>query len=745
MEYVGADPPRNRRLNQPSAQVTALKGGQGRTRAEWARCISSNRTSSHEIPNTERGNRSDSEVTRASESVHIPHDGSSEIVGIFLSIRQLLVARRAICVTVRAAQIAHRRPRAQDGAYAVRLNFERIGNDEVRHSALGTLASSLACLTFSLNLSAMDDPIDPPGPPNPPTKWNEESDNLPPILPPGVTPLPWTDCNHDGINDRAGVWPDCDHDGIVDWCEIEAGTGTDCNDNGVLDACELLLNPSLDCDSDGLFDACQPGFFAPDYPPGIAGPQDCNANGVSDLLEICRNPAVDCDNNGILDVCEIAGAASLDCDRNGVLDACDLFSHPTLDCNNNGVLDRCERECAAGNLGGPNYFGDGDWGIWYVTDVPPGCTPSVYALFGPIKVMSFDETSGMVEVAADPLEAGAVEPAMLRLVVTCANGCQCYKDVPLTVQAYAVLKIEARAFIPCGAAGFPDAAVYVDPLTGLFCQLCANAAIVGKGNCRDFDCTSQLPTNAEGVGGTPTSKVVVGTGGSMRVGATWRKWSSKGASTMAASQLIAPVTQWASCGGTVPVTGWGNRCSWLVNSWLPPCPVLPPGYAPPLPTVTDKSYGSPPTVPVTHVGSPRFKQLNLTIEEAQTCPIPFIGDPGVPTISLVAEVGLFQRCSPGSGMGPVLYDLLGAHDLFPAYEIVFDAIAAPPAESSHGCLYTCPPLGTLVDLMTNNASSIWPFFGGVHFDLRPNMINYAWPANQIQYTDGPPPPWRSLP
>ena len=713
MEYVGADPPRNRRVNQPSAQVTALKGGQGRTRAEWARCISSNRTSSHEIPNTERGNRSDSEVTRASESVHIPHDGSSEIVGIFLSIRQLLVARRAICVTVRAAQIAHRRPRAQDGAYAVRLNFERIGNDEVRHSVLGTLASSLACLTFSLNLSAMDDPIDPPGPPNPPTKWKEESDNLPPILPPGVTPLPWTDCNHDGINDRAGVWPDCDHDGIVDWCEIEAGTGTDCNDNGVLDACELLLNPSLDCDSDGLFDACQPGFFAPDYPPGIAGPQDCNANGIADLLEICRNPAVDCDNNGILDVCEIAGAASLDCDRNGVLDACDLFSHPTLDCNNNGVLDRCERECAAGNLGGPNYFGDGDWGIWYVTDVPPGCTPSVYALFGPIKVMSFDETSGMVEVAADPLEAGAVEPAMLRLVVTCANGCQCYKDVPLWVQAYAVVKVEARAFIPCGAVGWPDPDV--DPIPSLL-------AIVGEGDCRSFDCVSQLGKAASTL---PTSRVLVGSDYSLRLLSMANSWSSMNVSREAAAWTFAPPQGQCMCGIAVVPTGVNSDCDWVVSQWKAPC-LAPAGYWPPVPTVTDLSK-APFGTPVTFVGAARYKRLKFNISESTTC---FrLG----PAISFEGEVGLYQCCSPLSGMGSVWYDLCGAHDQFPAHEIVLEKQEAG-GQVAQKCIYTCGPTAGLPAL--GGAPFGYP---QIRFDpsSRLGAINFSLPYTPIA-------PWRML-
>ena len=702
MEYVGADPPRNRRVNQPSAQVTALKGGQGRTREEWARCISSNRTSSHEIPNTERGNRSDSEVTRASESVHIPHDGSSEIVGRFLSIRQLLVARRAICVTVRAAQIAHRRPRAQDGAYAVRLNFERIGNDEVRHSALGALASSLACLTFSLNLSAMDDPIDPPGPPNPPTKWKEESDNLPPILPPGVTPLPWTDCNHDGINDRAGVWPDCDHDGIVDWCEIEAGTGTDCNDNGVLDARELLLDPSLDCDSDGLFDACQPGFFAPDYPPGIAGPQDCNANGIADLLEICRNPAVDCDNNGILDVCEIAGAASLDCDRNGVLDACDLFSHPTLDCNNNGVLDRCERECAAGNLGGPNYLGDGDWGIWYVTDVPPGCTPSVYALFGPIKVMSFDETSGMVEVAADPLEAGAVEPAMLRLVVTCANGCQCYKDVPLTVQAYAVLKIEARAFIPCAAVRLPAAF-----LSSVF-----------EGDCRGFDCMTPLPTIAFG---PPSSRVVVGASWSMRCAAPAMGWSwiKPSAKATAWTPVLPPLD--LVCGGVaVPISPLSWTCDTAITTLGAPCPST--IVAPP-PTITELVVVTRPFC-AQFVGTARYRKVDFDIDVGNTCLLAI-----APNLGFSGEVGFWQRCDPGSGMEPVMYDKLGMHKLFPAHEIVVQQVS--PGGIWGGCIYSGPALGGPWDLIRDATEYV-----DFPFPHDPQVLDYS----RLHPID----PWRLL-
>ncbi len=76
-------------------------------------------------------------------------------------------------------------------------------------------------LSLSLSLAAMltmtasaRDLILPPGPPNPPEEWYKEREESSPVIPPGSTPFPYTDCNHNGVADRSESFPDCDSNGI---------------------------------------------------------------------------------------------------------------------------------------------------------------------------------------------------------------------------------------------------------------------------------------------------------------------------------------------------------------------------------------------------------------------------------------------------------------------------------------------------------------------------------------------------
>jgi hypothetical protein len=492
------------------------------------------------------------------------------------------------------------------------------------------------------------DLIPPPGPPNPPEEWYKEREESSPIIPPGVTPFSYTDCNHNGVADRSESFPDCDNNGIIDWCQIEA-------------------DPFLDCDEDGLLDAC--------------------------LMSV----------------------------------------NPGFDCNANGILDRCENPCDIG-LGGPRYLGDGDWGRWTWIE-EAGCTVVVTVLSGPIQIV--DAGTGCVDVQAYPMSPGDEQPAMLRAVKTCGDDCsdgsECFIDVALTVQAYAVLKVEARAFIPCGAAGlveadlasFSNAVILYEALHLLFGK-------VGRGDCRSFDSSTPLPTN----GTAPSSRVVTGIQSSMRFLSTPSTWSAMTDTEMSSQFTAAIPPDWSECEGVlVPVTDDSNNCDLVATFWNPPCPA-PPGYSPPTPMFADRSVSGA-ALGLGYVGASRYKKIDLDIEESNTC---YRSES--PGITLDGELGLWQRCDPATGMMPVWYDLLGAHDKFPAYEIVVQRVSAEfqaPID-----LYHCPPLSGLWALFQT-------FFPQAKFDqrLRPELgppMNAPLSFDPINYSDPfPVAPWRILP
>ena len=578
------------------------------------------------------------------------------------------------------------------------------------------------------------DLIPPPVPPNPPEEWYKEREESSPVIPPGVTPFPYTDCNHNGVADRSESFPDCDSNGIVDWCQIEADPSLDCDEDGLLDACLMSVNLGFDCNSNGIFDLCEPQFQLPDYPldpPQGALPDDCNANRISDELEICRNQLIDCNGDGLLDLCQILADPSLDCDEDGVLDFCEINSR--TDCDGNGILDRCENPCDIG-LGGPNYLGDGDWGRWTWIE-ESGCTVVVTVLSGPIQIV--DAGAGCVDVQAYPMSPGDEQPAMLRAVKTCGDDCsdgsECFIDVALTVQAYAVLKVEARAFIPCGAAGlveadlasFSNAVILYEALHLLFGK-------VGRGDCRSFDSSTPLPTN----GTAPSSRVVTGIQFSMRFLSTPSTWSAMTDTQMSSQFTAAIPPDWSECEGVlVPVTDDSNNCDLVATFWNPPCPA-PPGYSPPTPMFADRSVSGA-ALGLGYVGASRYKKIDLDIEESNTCYRSVS-----PGITLDGELGLWQRCDPATGMMPVWYDLLGAHDKFPAYEIVVQRVSGEfqaPID-----LYHCPPLSGLWALFQT-------FFPQAKFDqrLRPQLgppLNEPLSAHSIYYVNlFPAAPWRILP
>ena len=530
-------------------------------------------------------------------------------------------------------------------------------------------------LSLSLSLAAMltmpasaRDLITPPGSPNPPEQWYKEREEISPIIPPGVTPFPYTDCNHNGVADRSESFPDCDGDGIVDWCQIEADPSLDCDEDGLLDACLISVNPGFDCNSNGIFDLCEPQFQLPDYPlhpPQGALPDDCNANRISDKLEICRNPLIDCDGNGLLDLCQIEADPSLDCDEDGVLDICVI--NPPTDCDDNRILDRCENSCDIG-LGGPNYLGDGDWGRWTWVE-ETGCTVEVTVHSGPIKIVR--SGPGYVDVQADVLKPGDEKPAKLRAVKSCGTNCatrECTDDAPLTVQAYAVLKVEARAFIPCGAVRI---IILPPPL---------DHYVAFEGDCRHYDCETPLPTNTL----APSSRTVAGKEFTMRFlsappASIWQ-WAAIRPSLGALNSITTHTSTWQNCNGQ-PVASGTQPCDTDVVLWASGlCPVV---QVASTPVLMDRSLACS-ALGVEYVGAARYKQVDLVLDATNSC----VSDG--PAINLEVEVGLWQRCDPNAGMEHLRYALTGQHDSFPAYEIVFEE-ETQPGVFSRCCLYTCAP------------------------------------------------------
>jgi len=506
-------------------------------------------------------------------------------------------------------------------------------------------------------------------------KWIKEREPLAPIVPPGIPPIEWRDCNGDGVADRDGIWPDCDDDGVVDWCQIRDNPALDCDGDGNIDTCQLQLD-GTDCNSNGVLDACEPQFQLPEFPgnPPIGGwPDDCNVNGVSDRLEICRNPQLDCDSNGRLDSCEIeAGGGAYDCDADGALDTCQIARDPQLDCNLNGVLDRCENLCIAPDILGPIYLGDQDWGRWKIERMPPGCElVNAFALRGPIIVKTV--APPIIEVQAMPLGPGETKPAAIRFVFVCGD-CECFTDVPLTVQAYDRIELEARVFIPCQMACAPD------PLDG-------SALRCFAGDCRPFDCgLAPLPTSVT----APSSRVLLGIDFRTSLGWWATPYSGVHPSQEVANWAGRSYTEFAFCNGElVPVGGDLTNCDREALGYLAPCPV-PSGYSPPPPTFADTSFGTP---DVLFVGSPRYKRIQLTISEVNTC-IPY-----APAIDARAQIGLWQRCDPAQGMQQARYDFWWKHDFFPAYELVYER-TSHDGSFEKGCLSrSTPALGPAAGLL----------------------------------------------
>lgn len=370
-------------------------------------------------------------------------------------------------------------------------------------------------------------------------KWIRERDPIPPVHPPGVPPIEWSDCNGDGIPDRDGIWPDCDRNGLVDWCQILETPGLDCDGDGRIDSCQV---EGTDCNSNGVPDFCESQFQLPEFPgdPPLGGwPDDCNVNGISDRLEICRNPDLDCDGNGIIDLCEIAeSGGAYDCDADGALDICQLARDPQLDCDSNGVLDRCEQPCLDPVIAGPLYLGDLDWGRWKIETLPPGCVfVGATVLHGPIRIRT--ASFPIIEVQAKPLDPGETKPAEIRFIFNCA-GCECSLDLPVTVQAYDRIELEARVFIPCQMACAPD------PLDLAVLRCFA-------GDCRSFDCgLTPLPTSET----APSSRVLLGIDFRTSLGWSATTYSGLHPSQEVASWAVRSYTEFSFCNGElVPVGG----------------------------------------------------------------------------------------------------------------------------------------------------------------------------------------------
>ena len=551
--------------------------------------------------------------------------------------------------------------------------------------AAATGSSERSAVVAVLLAAAVSPPVNPPRPPNPPERWFGD-DGQGVGAPPGGgggggsgddsssgggLPLPH-DCNQNGVPDLIEPSPDCDGDGVSDWCQIVEDPLLDCDGNDVLDLCEIgLPGGEADCDGNGVLDACQPEFQLG------GGASDCDGNGVADALDICRNPGLDCDRDGALDSCQWQGGEG-DCDGNGVPDACEIGDDPTRDCDGNGVLDMCEHGgCGIGFEDGPLYLGDGDWGRWGFV-LPPDCGQPKFSVdYGPVDFMLWDgQHAHFMAHQLSPSQGPVL--AQLRVTTSC-NGCECTETVQVTVQAYSHIKVEARAFIPCEAVGL---------------LLPSLDELVFGGDCRGFSCEeSGLPTN----GLTPSSRVIAGLGCSLRLEPLAAGWSAPWSVTRPTREAAAWIQQHPSqslvCNGeAVPVASTGSQCLYDVVSWDPDC--LPAGINP-TPTAVDRSTCAGTAPGVLYVGAPRYKQIKLELAAANSCITS-------PDINLEVDVWFWQRCDPMTGMENARVDFSGAHDLFPAYELVVQE--ERPADVRRGCLYTCPPIGGPADLAAGPGS-----------------------------------------
>ncbi len=592
---------------------------------------------------------------------------SASCVNVTLNSSLLLIRciKRVAPSCVNGFEPLHRNDRVHLGG--IEMAYTHAQSVSRRLRAVGTreniIPSALAALfNISLLLAAPPDADD--GTPQP---MYREREPAAPISPPWIPPVQWSDCNGDGVNDLSSVWPDCDGDGEVDWCQIARFPALDCDGDLTLDACELGRFDA-DCNGNGVLDECEPQFGLPEFPggpPETGWPDDCDANGISDRLEICRHPDADCDGDGTLDVCQLVNAPVSDCDKDGGLDSCQIAMDPTLDCNRNGVLDRCERVCEGVSVSGPLFLGDFDWGIWQISDLPLGCTfIGVRVLYGPLTVRKVEFPRFFVQ--ADLLDASQEFLGALRVTISC-HGCECFIDVPVTVQAYDRIVVELRAFIPCGVA------CAVDPS---FPPLFFNCFV---GDCRDFDCAvTPLPTSVV----TPSSRCLSRADFGMALRATAGFGSELAASVSCASWSLRSPSDYSQCGGqTVPVGDSSTNCEWSCGAPSSPCPTD--GVIPDSPTIVDASCAGPPFGDVSFVGSPRCREVCMTLAETNTCLAT------APSIDARCALGFTQTCDPNIGMQRCRYDAWLRHDYFPAYEVVFER--ASHDGSGRGCLVKITP------------------------------------------------------
>ncbi|MBI1304061.1 MAG: hypothetical protein GC172_09775 [Phycisphaera sp.] len=334
-------------------------------------------------------------------------------------------------------------------------------------------------------------------------------------------------------------------------------------------------------------------------------------------------------------------------------------------------------------IAGPLYLGDLDWGRWKIETLPPGCVfVGATVLHGPIRIQTV--SFPIIEVQAKPLAPGETKPAEIRFIFNCA-GCDCSLDLPVTVQAYDRIELEARVFIPCELACAVEPVLILmfpnDPDRWYRCF---------KGDCRSFDCgDTPLPTTTD----TPSSRVMVGIDFRMRLDWTATSYAGRAESQEANAWGWSQPSYYALCGSTVvPVGDSFSNCDASASSFYPPCP-LPPGYTPPTPTITDLSFGAPTVNDVVFVGSPRYKRVRMPVREADSCV------PHAPAVDMRAQVGIWQRCDPTQGMQRARYDFWWEHDYYPAYELVYER-TSHDGSFSQGCLsVSTPTLGPAAGLL----------------------------------------------
>lgn len=419
-----------------------------------------------------------------------------------------------------------------------------------------------------------------------------------------------------------------------------------------------------------------------------------------------------------MDECQLAtGGSGLDCDGDGSLDFCQIASDPSLDCNENLILDRCEIACADFSVSGPKYLGDGDWGRWQVFSEESDCRLiAVNVVFGPVEVMAVLHPGVLVRTKV--LQPGQTSPAMLKFIFDCQDcdceHCERFIDVPLTVQAYDRIELEARAFIPCGLA------CAFDPLAISF--RCFD------GDCRDFDCgATPLPSDAS----SPSSRCMVGIDFSMRLGSTSTSYSSRSASQESSMTVQNSPNDFSRCSVssvltvTVPVGDSFTNCDYLSLFQWPPCPAT---TTPPPPTLTDLSFDAFGEGSMMFVGSPRYKRVRFMMSEADSC-VSYSA-----TLDIRGQVGLWQLCNPATGMQQVMYDYWLKHDVFPAFELVYERTSHDSALS--GCIKVITPTWGVVGLTLESTTESWG---------PPHAVNGVWPDFAWSLVVPPTPPWSILP